>query len=63
MNFKTYPLSKKVVDFANESSVELEVGTDIVEVWTLLNDDVSYTCYTSDAVVEAITDIVEQFAE
>jgi hypothetical protein len=63
MNFKTYPLSKKVVDFANESSVELEVGTDIVEVWTLLNDDVSYTCYSSDAVVEAITDIVEQFAE
>ena len=63
MNFKTYPLSKKVVDFANESSVELEVGTDIVEVWTLLNDDVSYVWHTSDAVVEAITDIVEQFAE
>lgn len=63
MDFKTYPLSQKVLDYANQSSVELEVGTDIVEVWTLLNDDVSHVCHTSDAVVEAITDIVEQFAE
>ena len=63
MDFKTYPLSQNVLDYASQSWVELEVGTDIVEVWTLLNDDVSYTCHTSDAVVEAITDIVEQFAE
>ena len=63
MNFKTYPLSQQVLDYASQSSVELEVGNNIVEVWTLLNDDVSRICHTSDEVVDAITDIVEQFAE
>ena len=63
MNFKTYPLSQQVLDYASQSSVELEVGNNIVEVWTLLNDDVSHVCHTSDEVVDAITDIVEQFAE
>ena len=63
MDFKPYPLSQKVIDYANQSSVELEVGNNIVEVWTLLNDDVSRICHTSDEVVDAITDIVEQFAE
>jgi len=63
MNFKTYPLSQQVTSYAQECSVELEVGTQVVEVWSLQNDDVSRMCYTSDEVVEAITDIHDMLAE
>ena len=63
MNFKTYPLSQKVLDYANECSVELEIGTNRVEVWTLKSFEVSRLCHTSEEVLTAIQDVSDMVAE
>ena len=63
MDFKRYPLNQKVLDYANECSVELEIGTNRVEVWTLKSFEVSRLCYTSEEVMTAIQDVSDMVAE
>ena len=64
MNFKLHPPHENDIKFAQDNDIEIEIGTNGVEIWhrcPQVNDGLSIVCHNNEEVGDAIDSLHGEF--